>query len=100
MPERASEMHCQRAPSATPGLVAKLVGAGKYDPVASKSFGILPVILVAEQDCFYRWSEIKPPQLAMGVEVEIFFCWSDTESSGGLLLWLFSCNGLTGVLSL
>lgn len=73
MSERVSEMRCQRALSATPGLVAKLVGAGKYDPVASKSFGILPVILVAEQDCFYRWSEIKAPRLAMGVEVEIFF---------------------------
>lgn len=94
-------MHCQQAPSATPGLVAKLVGAGKCDPEASKSFRTLPVILVTEQDCFYRWSEIKAPRPATGVEAEFFFCWSDTESSGGLLLWLFfSCNGLTGVLSL
>lgn len=96
-------MCCQRAPSATPGLIAKLVGAGKYDPTASKSLGVLPVISVREQDDFYRWSEIKAPQLARGVEAEVvfFFCWSETESSGGLLLWLFfSCNGLTGVLSL
>lgn len=50
----ASEMHCQRADSATAGLVAKLVGAGKYDPVASKSLGALPVILVTDQDCFYK----------------------------------------------
>lgn len=72
--------------------MAKPVGAGKYDPVASKSLGALPVILVTERDCFYRWSEIKAPQLAMRVEAELFFCWSDTESSGGLLLWLFvSC---------
>lgn len=97
----AFEIHCQQAPSATPGLVAKLVAAGKYDPAASKSLGALPVILVTEQDCFYRWSGIKAPQLAMAVEAELFFCWTDTEGSGGLLLWLFfPCNGFTGVLSL
>lgn len=66
-------MCCQRAPSATPGLIAKLVGAGKYDPTASKSLGVLPVISVREQDDFYRWSEIKAPQLARGVEAEVFF---------------------------
>lgn len=58
-------MHCQQAPSATAGLVAKLVGAGKYDPATSKSLRALPVILVTDQDCFYRWSEIEAPRLAM-----------------------------------
>lgn len=54
-------------------LVAKLVGAGKYDPAASNSSGVLPVILVTDQDCFYRWSEIKAPRLAMELRQNLFF---------------------------
>lgn len=73
-------MHCQWAPSATAGLVAKLVGAGKHDPAASKSLRALSVILVTEQDCFYRWSEIKAPLLAVELKQNFFFLW-------WLILW-------------
>lgn len=94
-------MCCQRAPSATPGLIAKLVGAGKYDPTASKSLGVLPVISVREQDDFYRWSEIKAPQLARGVEAELFcLLVRDKQVVGFFCGYSFLSNGLTGVLSL
>lgn len=104
VPERASKTPCQQAPSAAPGIAARLVGTGKYDPAASKSSGVLPVYFSKREgsDLMIFIDGVKLKLLCWQWELkQNLFCWPDTESSGGLISGLFlSCNGLTGVLSL